>query len=94
MDSFNSSILAIKLELSFLRLTRESSLTFNFSTLSINLSLSNLNGILRLAMDSFNSSILAIKLELSLAIQLVWVSSSSYSSGSTGEQLLTDSISC
>jgi hypothetical protein len=36
------SILAIKLALSFLKLTRESSLTFTFSTLAINLSFSNL----------------------------------------------------
>jgi hypothetical protein len=34
------SILAIKLALSFLRLTRESSQTFNFSTLAINLAFS------------------------------------------------------
>jgi hypothetical protein len=39
-DSFNLSILAIKLALSFLSLTRESSQTFNFSTLAINLAFS------------------------------------------------------
>jgi hypothetical protein len=36
-DSFNLSILATKLALSFLSLTRKSSQTCNFSTLAINL---------------------------------------------------------
>jgi hypothetical protein len=36
-DSFNLSILAIKLALSFLRLAFESSQTFSFSTLAIKL---------------------------------------------------------
>jgi hypothetical protein len=39
-DSFNVSILAIKLALSFLSLTRESSQKINFSTLAINLAFS------------------------------------------------------
>jgi hypothetical protein len=43
------SFLAIKLALSFLRLTRESSQTFNFSTLAINLAFS----ILRLEIVSW-----------------------------------------
>jgi hypothetical protein len=41
-EAFKLSILAIKLALSFLRLTIESSQTFDFSTLAINLSFSNL----------------------------------------------------
>jgi hypothetical protein len=39
-DSFNTSILAIKLSLSFLRSTIKSSQTFDFSTLAINLAFS------------------------------------------------------
>jgi hypothetical protein len=39
-DAFNLSILVIKLALSFLRLTIESSQTSNFSTLAINLAFS------------------------------------------------------
>jgi hypothetical protein len=39
-DSFNLSILTIKLALSFLRLTRESSEPFNFSILASNLAFS------------------------------------------------------
>jgi hypothetical protein len=41
-DAFNLSILVIKLALSFLRLTRESSQTFKLSTLAINLAFSSL----------------------------------------------------
>jgi hypothetical protein len=40
IDSFNLSILAIKLALSFVRLANESSQTFLFSTLASNLALS------------------------------------------------------
>jgi hypothetical protein len=42
LQVFNSTILACKITFSSLRLTRESSLSFNFLTLAINLSFSNL----------------------------------------------------